>query len=114
MKLSGNDIDVVKGLEDWFGSQCDEDWEHSFGLSIETTDNPGWHVEIDLAETAWASVSFPFARTERSDYDWIQIEIREGKFSGSGGMKNLGEILRKFLSIVGVPGGSDDIPIKAG
>lgn len=100
MKLSSGDIDVIKGLEEWFSAQCDEDWEHSYGLSIETIDNPGWHVEIDLLDTAWMDISIPFSRTERSDSDWIQIEVHEGKFIGSGGTRNLGEILRRFLSIV--------------
>jgi hypothetical protein len=29
-------------LSTWYQSQCDERWEHSFGLKIETLDNPGW------------------------------------------------------------------------
>jgi hypothetical protein len=114
MKLSGNDIDVVKGLEDWFSAQCDEDWEHSFGISIETLDNPGWSVEIDLVDTPWADISIPFSRSERSDSDWIQIEVREGKFVGGGGVRNLNEILRKFHLIVGRPASSADLPIRTG
>lgn len=114
MNISGDDIDVVKSLEDWFSAQCDEDWEHSFGISIETIDNPGWSVEIGLIDTAWANISLPFSRAERSDSDWIQIEVREGKFIGSGGVRNLNEILRKFLSIVGRPASSADIPIRTG
>jgi hypothetical protein len=95
-------INVVKRLEDWFCAQCDEDWEHSFGMSIETIDNPGWSVKIDLIDTPWADISIPFSRLERSDSDWIQIEVREGKFIGSGGVRNLNEILGKFHLIVGI------------
>lgn len=100
MKPLSNDTDLVKGIEAWFRAQCDGDWEHSYGLSIETTDNPGWYVEVDLTDTPWADLVIPFSRDERPAFDWIQFEVRDGKFIGSGGISNLSEILRRFLSIV--------------
>ncbi|MFT5930929.1 MAG: hypothetical protein ACI93G_000001, partial [Hyphomonas sp.] len=36
----------------WYQSQCDGDWEHSFGLKIESLDNPGWSVHVDLEGTS--------------------------------------------------------------
>jgi hypothetical protein len=100
MKSLTSDADVIKGVEEWFSAQCDGDWEHSYGFSIETTDNPGWYVEIDLTDTVWADRVMPFSRDERSDSDWIQLELRAGKFIGSGGVCNLGEVLRHFLLFV--------------
>lgn len=100
MKKLSKNIDLVQGIEAWFRTQCDGDWEHSYGLSIETIDNPGWHVEVDLADTTWADLDIPFSRDERRDLDWIQFEVRDSKFIGSGGMSNLSEILSLFLSIV--------------
>jgi hypothetical protein len=44
----------LRSLEDWYASRCDGDWERSFGITIETLDNPGWAVRIDLAETRLA------------------------------------------------------------
>jgi len=44
------DADIVKWLEKWFKSQCDGDWEHECGINITTSDNPGWIVEIDVAD----------------------------------------------------------------
>jgi hypothetical protein len=29
-------------LQAWYAEQCDGDWEHQFGVSVETLDNPGW------------------------------------------------------------------------
>lgn len=43
-------------LAAWFAKQCNGDWEHSHGIKISTTDNPGWMVEISLTGTnclAW-------------------------------------------------------------
>lgn len=34
----------------WYASQCDGDWEHEHGMSIETIDNPGWALEVSFAE----------------------------------------------------------------
>ncbi|MBN6041230.1 Imm53 family immunity protein [Amycolatopsis sp. 195334CR] len=28
-------------LERWFAGQCDDDWEHRYGITLETRDNPG-------------------------------------------------------------------------
>lgn len=35
-------------IELWFKSQCDHLWEHQNGLKLETTDNPGWLMMIDI------------------------------------------------------------------
>nr|TKK07812.1 hypothetical protein SrhCFBP13529_11555 [Stenotrophomonas rhizophila] len=39
-------------LQKWYADQCDGDWEHSFGIRIDTLDNPGWTVSVDLTDTA--------------------------------------------------------------
>ena len=41
----------IERLDDWFNTQCNGDWEHSHGIEIESVDNPGWMVTIDLRET---------------------------------------------------------------
>lgn len=43
--------DDLRWLTDWYLSQCDDDWEHGFGVSIDTLDNPGWTLKIDLTDT---------------------------------------------------------------
>jgi hypothetical protein len=35
------DDDLLKRLQDWYVSQCDGGWEHTYGISIDTLDNPG-------------------------------------------------------------------------
>ena len=42
---------MIKDLENWYFSNCNEDWEHQFGVKIDTLVNPGWRVEIDLEGT---------------------------------------------------------------
>lgn len=82
------------------GQECDGAWGRLNGMSITATDKPGWHVEIDLSDTAWADLVVPFSRQRRRKADWIECEVREGRFIGDGGSHNLNELLQRFLAIV--------------
>jgi len=44
-------MDELRELQDWYLSQCDGDWEHQNGINIVSLDNPGWTVDIALAES---------------------------------------------------------------
>lgn len=100
MEPSCNTAALMSRIEAWYKDRYDGDWEHSYGVSITTLDNPGWNVEIDLVETPWSHVTKRFLRNERTDSDWVQFEVKDGKFAGSGGIANLSEILQIFLQIV--------------
>jgi hypothetical protein len=95
-------------LQQWYLSQCDEDWEHMYGVRIETLDNPGWTVEIDLANTELEGRPFDpihygiFEDAETSGNEWISCEVENNKFSGAGGPLKLGEIINVFLRWAGV------------
>jgi hypothetical protein len=92
---------LMTRLQDWFQEQCDGDWEHSYGLVIETLDNPGWMVTIDLADTAWEKCRVSLVRDAKSENDWLQYEVREGKFIGCGAVQNLADILACFFRCIG-------------
>ena len=38
-------------LENWYVARCNGDWEHQWGVTIGTLDNPGWTLVIDLNQT---------------------------------------------------------------
>jgi len=44
-------MNALSELQKWYFAQCDGDWEHSYGVRIDTVDNPGWTLEIDLVGT---------------------------------------------------------------
>lgn len=48
----------LEWLMNWYVRKCNNDWEHSFGVKIDTLDNPGWTVEIDLRETCLEGCPF--------------------------------------------------------
>jgi len=92
----------LRGLADWYARQCDGDWEHSFGFSISTLDNPGVAVDVELRGTALESVPFE----EKKDHydsatDWMLCRRTEEKFEGRGAPGRLEDIVREFLSWAG-------------
>ncbi len=91
-------------LQAWYAMQCDGDWEHGYGVSIETLDNPGWSVRIELDGTAWAKQPFDRTETHRSEHDWLEVWKDGSELRAATGPVNLGEALHTFrLWVEGPP-----------
>lgn len=90
----------VSFLMTWYQKQCDGYWEHGHGITIETLDNPGWLVRIDIGDTALENTPMEPVKRERSDKDWIVCEVRHGQFQGQGDSQKLLEILQVFRNWV--------------
>jgi hypothetical protein len=86
----------LERLQSWYVSQCDGDWEHCFGISISTLDNPGWKVDIELNETELEECAFEKVQIKRSEVDWFFVERKEMKFRIACGPMNLEECLAIF------------------
>lgn len=91
-------VELIKGLELWYSKNCDGAWEHRYGVKIDTLDNPGWMVQVDLAGTPLQSVAFEKIEVFRSETDWIVCRVEGDAFQGDGGVFNLSEILGIFLA----------------
>jgi len=97
-------MNLLQRLQIWYAAQCDGDWEHQHGIRIESLDNPGWWVKIDLQGTTLAGKSFPPVRQGISDdqmeHDavWYCCEVRDGRwFDAAGDPSQLEPILARFL-----------------
>lgn len=88
-------------LQAWYHAQCDGDWEHDFGVSIGTLDNPGWFVTIDLRGTGLEDVAFAPVQELDHAMRWISCEVRESKWLGHGGPRMLPRVLDEFLRWAG-------------
>jgi len=108
--------DAVTRLMRWYASQCDGEWEREFGLRIDTMDNPGWSVRIDLAYTGVDPASIAEQVEHRDKNNWIECKSEPGcvwtsdsqdfyYFIGYGGLHNLAEIIEYFLSHANRPVG---------
>ncbi len=83
-------------LQKWYKSQCDGDWEHEYGIKIETVDNPGWYVVINLQGTECEGVPFSSVQFEIDEMNWYFCLLRNNAFEASCGCCNLDKVLQIF------------------
>jgi Immunity protein 53 len=83
-------------LQEWYFEHCNGDWEHREGIKIGTLDNPGWWLQINIADTELEDLSIERVLVERSENDWIAYETKEGKFVGHCGPLGLNELVAVF------------------
>lgn len=88
--------DELKWLERWYERQCDGDWEHQRRVQIETLDNPGWRLTIDLRGTALSARPFQAAKIERTKRDWLRCWVEGEKFEAATGPLGLSEAIAIF------------------
>ncbi len=83
-------------LENWLMKNCNGDWEHQGGITIESTDNPGWHIKVDFDKLDFPSAGklekYGFTRTD-SDYVTIARDIESRTISIACGVMNLSDAL---------------------
>lgn len=89
----------LKWLEEWYRRQCNGDWEHSFGIEIETLDNPGWLISIDLKETELENLTIDYKLKENSENDWYSIKCHNSKFTAAGDPLKLEFLLKLFRDL---------------
>lgn len=87
---------IIRRIQNWYKFNCNGEWEHKFGVKINTLDNPGWEIIINLKETALENSSFQKER-KNSPNDWFSIKTDIKRFVAYGDPNKLEEILRIFL-----------------
>ena len=87
-------------LNNWYIGNCNGDWEHDYGISIETIDNPGWSVTIDTVDTSRELKDVQWTMFEVSPDDWYGYKVENGKFEASGDPKKIEILIAIFKEIV--------------
>ena len=86
----------LQWLQEWFRSHCNGEWEHQNGVKIESLDNPGWGLVVDLHGTELDShIAEPYA-VERDEHDWVFCKIEAGQFRGHGDPSKLEWMIEYF------------------
>ncbi|MEL6382078.1 MAG: immunity 53 family protein [Cyanobacteria bacterium J06626_18] len=93
-------VDYLKWIQEWYVSNCNGDWEHSFGVTLETLDNPGWSIAIDLQDTALEDKLFQDVEIERTEGDWVLCKVKSRQFKVACGPFNLIEAIGIFYDWV--------------
>ena len=91
---------TIQRLEKWYASQCNGMWEHSYGVKIDTIDNPGWSVKIELAETGVDGQRIQELIFENGPSDWMHCSVKGNTFHAYGDPSKLERILEHFLAAV--------------
>ncbi len=94
---------ILARLSRWQADRCDGEREHHHGITISSTDNPGWWVKIDLARTeligkAFAEIAVGVdARRHPQAERWISCYVSANVWHGAGDLGQLEFILCCFL-----------------
>jgi hypothetical protein len=97
--MGKSEVDLLKALQEWYASMCNDDWEHTHGLFIGNIDNPGWSLKVELEDAYLCGVQFDDLKIQRDDEnDWILCRLQDWDFQGYGGPGNLSELIAIFLN----------------
>jgi hypothetical protein len=97
-------MSTLSRLQDWYAGQCNGDWEHSLGIRIESCDNPGWWVKINLAGTRLLGLQFVEiaegvdSRRHPIESRWLDCHVEDAVWHGAGDDTKLERILEEFLA----------------
>jgi hypothetical protein len=92
------DATILQRFQWWYFSECNGDWEHQHGITINTIDNPGWGIRIDLSTTPADARQFNRFEIERAEDDWIHAWVEDHKWNAACGPLNLEEALGLFVA----------------
>jgi hypothetical protein len=88
----------IQLLREWYAEQCNGVWEHSWGIKIDTLDNPGWSLQVDLMETALQDVAMdPIKVDYEAEIDWMFCRVKENVFYAHCGINRLEEMIMIFI-----------------
>lgn len=90
-------MSVLAEIQKWYASNCDGEWEEDQGVRVETLDNPGWSVTVDLFETNLEEREFAPVACHESEESWMECRVEGKQFRGFGDPGKLEEILRIFI-----------------
>ena len=101
-------MDDIEWLQTWYLSSCNGRWEHQYGVKIDTLDNPGWELRIDLVGTNLEGRAMKPIAFDHGDTDWLSCGVQEGAFIGRSDPSKLAKLIatfREWSALKGKPAG---------
>jgi len=90
-------------LQNWYVNQCNGEWEHRYGVTMGTLDNPGWSVKIDLIGTSIEAIEMAPIEIDSGSGaapDWLHCSVSDGQLLGFGDSHKLEKLVGVFRSWV--------------
>ena len=95
--VGGLIVDDFAWLTEWYASQCNGDWEHTYGVNLTNLDNPGWSLTVDLEDTDLEKCAFAAVEHNlTSDVSWWTCRVKDNKFEAQCGSRDLLSVLAIF------------------
>lgn len=93
----GLSMNSIEWLQQFYFERCNNQWEHRYGVSIETLDNPGWLVTIDLRGTPMQGLALRELGEvgtinhsgANGPHDWLNCKFEDQQVVGAGGPLSL-------------------------
>ncbi len=92
-------MNALQWLQEWYQSQCDGDWEHTFGIKITTIDNPGWVIKINISGTDLEGLIIELQLNEVDENHWYQFKSNGYTFEACGDPSTLETLILIFKKI---------------
>ena len=95
--------ELLEFFSEWIFRNCDGLWEHSYGMKIESLDNPGFFVEFDIFKTNMEKINFQEVIWESSsdpDSDWLECRVEGSKWRSACSVNNLSRVISIFKNWV--------------
>ncbi len=89
---------MINWLQKWFKDQTDGNWEHEVIIKIESIDNPGWSIEIDLMKSDIIPIEWRLF--EISDDNWLGYKFEDNIFYIAGDANKLDLSIRVFQEFI--------------
>ena len=93
-------------ISEWYQRHCDGTWEHGHGVRLETLDNPGWLLTVDLKHTDLQGRTMTAVREGISPQGhpvsprWIHCCVNDNQFRGAcdpGQAARLFHVFHRFM-----------------
>lgn len=92
-----SNTDPLVQLSDWYARHCDGEWEHTYGIKIDTLDNPGWSVCVDQHGTELETRELESIHLDEGEMNWMTCVKANSVFKGTGDPAKLSKIIQAFL-----------------
>ena len=92
---------MIEGLLRWYAARCDGAWEHRYGFTIESCDNPGLQVTVDIATEPALRPEADRPLTQEGDDPGVSMMIRDRKlvaFAAPGRERQMLDRVDRFLA----------------
>ena len=96
----GNSIEMLSWLNEWYVSQSHIPTLNKTLIKINTLENPGWNLKIDLKSIGLKLSDSIVHQMDRTKEDWYHCFIKDGIFYAPCGPFNLGEVIGIFRELI--------------